>query len=157
MLKKDKKKKEKESSADMGVKWEHISLSGLKLCFRAGSLNHELGLKGFLAWALSRSIGVCTAGRFPSEFLVNIIFSPDKFMQSQNISNAANSNATQMPHCWTNTISRVQIYLGETEKCEGASDTRACMGCPWSPQKWWETPETAQHVQEPWKCGWRAG
>lgn len=85
--------------------------------------------------------------------MVNINFSPDKFMQSQNISNAANSNAIQIPHCLTNTMGRVQIYLGETEEREGASDTRACTGHPWSTWNWWEAPETAQGVQVPWKCG----
>lgn len=75
----------------------------------------NLGWKGSLCSSVCRggkAVCVISLGKFM--FNIIIIISPDKFMQSENISNIANLNAIQIPYCSINTVDRVQIFLAET-------------------------------------------
>lgn len=83
------------------------------------------------------------------ESMFNIILRPDKFMQSENTSNIANSNAIQVPRCSINIVDRVQVYRGETQKFEpcghlgslvqglsGQGDFCDCLECPRTMKMW---------------------
>lgn len=113
------KKKKKLNSADMGEKWEHLSLSSLALQFRVGSLITNSGWKcSWSVQAVRKPTGVCKVVEAwlhsLAVLMLNIIFSHDKFMQSESISNIAGFNAIQTPRCSTNIMGRVQIYLGKS-------------------------------------------
>lgn len=145
----------------MRVKWEHISLLGLELHFRVGSLNHELGLKGFLA--LSKSIRVCMgegrlAAWFPcaslclikSSVLTNLCrVRTFQTQQTQMLSKYLAVRQTS----WT----EFKCIL-EKRRSLSTAGTWACTARPWCmPALTWEASATAWSVQVSWKCGWRAG